>query len=98
MHLHGISHARPSFARFLSRLLRPLLQRGNLLRRMAIPRRAVRLDGLFAVGRELGLPVAGALLLLGKRVLFVEVVVNACFFRVSLANLFFLLLDMAQRN
>lgn len=81
MHLHGIPHARPSFARLLGRLLRPLLQRGNLLRRMAIPRRAVRLDGLFAVGRELGLPVAGALFLLGEGVFLVEVVVGVCFFK-----------------
>jgi hypothetical protein len=34
LRLHGISHACPSFARLLGRLLCPLLQRSNLLRRM----------------------------------------------------------------
>jgi hypothetical protein len=58
--------------RLLGRALGALLQRlgvGALLR-------AVGLDSLLAVGGELGLPVAGSLLLLGEGVLLVLLVVD----------------------
>jgi hypothetical protein len=71
---HVIPHARTSLGRLLSSPLGPLLQ---ILGRLVS--RPVRLDGLFAVGRELGLPVACSLLLLCEGVLLVLVKVCVCF-------------------
>lgn len=56
---------------------------------MQIPRRPVRLYGLLAVGRELGLPVARALLLLGEGVSLMQVVVNVCFFFIKNSSVAF---------
>lgn len=68
--------------RLLGRALSALLQRlgvGALLR-------AVGLDSLLAVGGELGLPVAGSLLLLGEGVLLVLLVVDVGLCMVSSVN------------
>jgi hypothetical protein len=76
--LHAVAHTRAALGSLLGRPLRALLQAVDLLGG-AIPRGPVRLDGFFAVGRELGLPVALAALLLGERVLLVAVVVDVGF-------------------
>lgn len=67
--LQPVSHTGAGLAGFLSSTLGPVLQGRYILRSVAAS--AVRLDGLLAVGRELGLPVALARLLLRQRVLLV---------------------------
>lgn len=69
--LHAVAHARARLGVLLGGPLGLLLQLGHALVGVA-----VRLDGLLAVGRELGLPVAGALPLLVEGVVLVLLVVG----------------------
>ena len=77
-----VAHARARLVRLLGRALGALLQRlgvGALLR-------AVGLESLLTVGGELGLPVAGSLLLLGEGVLLVLLIVDVGLCVVSSVN------------
>lgn len=66
--LQAIAHAGAGLVRLLSRLLGLLLQLGDVL---LAHRGPVSLDGLLAVGGELRLPVALAVLVLREKVLLV---------------------------
>jgi hypothetical protein len=80
--LQAVPHARARLAGLLGRPFGPLLQ----LLGGGSASESVGLDGLLAVGRELGLPVALAVLLLLERVGLVLAVVRVGFCFVALAS------------